>query len=175
MAGDNHGGLFQEHRIVGIHIPGGYGADITISDVGDDVILDKAKIGCIERIAPLFQPVDLHILVHELFDRNILLWCDLALGLANRRLKGAILFSKSDLCIPDQGFILRLEGFCLWCGLARDTISNLVTITPLSDRHSGLLMIAYGLSAACTADSPDIQALCTPLLTNLINSSLGIR
>ena len=56
MAGDNHGGLFQEHRIVGIHIPGGYGADITISDVGDDVILDKAKIGCIERIAPLFQP-----------------------------------------------------------------------------------------------------------------------
>lgn len=59
MAGDNHGGLFQEHRIVGIHIPGGYGADITISDVGDDVILDKVKIGRIERIAPLFQPAGL--------------------------------------------------------------------------------------------------------------------
>lgn len=39
MARDNHGGLFQEHRIVGIHIPGGYGADITISDVGDDLFV----------------------------------------------------------------------------------------------------------------------------------------
>ena len=63
MAGDNHGGLFQEHRIVGIHIPGGYGADITISDIGNDVVLDKPRVrpclknGKTPKTADLFLPL----------------------------------------------------------------------------------------------------------------------
>jgi hypothetical protein len=141
MAGDNHGGPLQEHCIVSIHVPGGYGADIVISDIGGNVVLDKPEISGVEGITPLFQPIDLHILVHELFDRNILLWCNLALSLANWWLKGAILLGKSDLSVPNQGFILRFEGFRPWRGLARDTVGNLVAVASFSNRHSGLLVI----------------------------------
>lgn len=55
----------------------------------------------IEGIAPLFQPVDRHILVHEFFDRNILLRCNLAFGLPHRRLKGAVFLCKPDLRTPN--------------------------------------------------------------------------